>query len=435
MKGNRMENEKIIWVFHHYATPPNLNGFTRPHSFAMHLKDLKYSFRIFSASQLHFSNENLISDGNLYKIDKSSGIEFVYIKTPSSQGNGFKRIKNMFSYYHNLFKVTKKLLKTEHKPDLILSSSPHPLALVAGIKIAKKLKIPSIVEIRDFWPEVFFLGGKLKENGFLGKLLLRGERWIYRKADAIVFLKEGDYKYVIDRKWDIENGGDIDLKKCYYINNGVNLSEFNNAKSEYVYDDKDLNDEKKFNIVYAGAIRPINNIGFILDVAKNLMDHSEIQFIIFGEGSELEILKERVRTENIKNLVFKGFIDRKYIPNIISKSSINILNYSNTRYNWSRGNSSNKLFEYMAAGKPIISTVKMGFDLIERYNCGISLNQTTVNDLSKAILEIYELNFEDYNRMGQNALIAANDFDYKNLAEKLRIVIDKYLYYNVTGGN
>ena len=77
------------------------------------------------------------------------------------------------------------------------------------------------------------------------------------------------------------------------------------------------------------------------------------------------ILEKRIAEEGLTNIKMKGFVNKQFIPYILSKSSVNILNYSNTQYNWSRGNSSNKLFEYMASGKPIISTVKMGYSIIE----------------------------------------------------------------------
>ena len=59
----------------------------------------------------------------------------------------------------------KKILKQD-KPDIIIASSVHPLTMVAGIKIARKLKIPCICEIRDLWPEAIFSFGKLKEKIF-----------------------------------------------------------------------------------------------------------------------------------------------------------------------------------------------------------------------------------------------------------------------------
>ena len=229
------------------------------------------------------------------------------------------------------------------------------------------------------------MGGVLRENSILGKMLVQGEHWIYKKADAIIFLKEGDYTYITDKKWDTSQGGDIDLEKCHYINNGVNIEEFNKQIEQEKCDDDDLQCGK-FNIVYAGAIRPVNNVGNILDAAKLLREYKDIQFLIYGEGNQLEALKQRVIDEKITNVKMKGYVEKKYIPYILSKSSLNLLNYSQSKYNWSRGNSSNKLFEYMASGKPVISTVKMGYSPIDKYDCGISLEEDTPAALAKAVL-------------------------------------------------
>lgn len=327
---------------------------------------------------------------------------------------------NMFSFYFNLFKVTKK---QEKKPDIIIASSVHPLTMVAGIKIAKKLKIPCICEIRDLWPEAIFSFGKLKENSFLGKMLIKGEHWIYKKADRLIFTKPGDTDYLKERKWTTELGGDIDLNKCYYINNGVDLESYKELIVKKQLEDKDLKSEK-FKVIYTGAIRPVNNVGYILDTAKLLAKHSDIQFLIYGEGNQLQQLKERVEKERIQNVKFKGYVNKQNIPYILSQSSLNILNYSQTLYNWSRGNSSNKLFEYMAAGRPIISTVKMGYDIIEKYEAGVSLEEYNPQIFANTILKIKNLSKEQYDKYSNNALKASEEFDFKNLTKKLITIIE-----------
>ncbi len=417
-------NKKNIWIFHHYATPPTMNGFTRPFNFGVHLDKIGYNLKVFVASYLHFSDINLIENNELYINNNETEIPFVFIKTPSFSGKG--RVLNMVAYYRNLFKVTKKLVQQGEKPDLIIASSPHPLAMIAGIKIANKLNIPCVCEVRDFWPEVFFMGGRLKENSIIGRLLLKGEHWIYKKADALIFLKEGDYTYITDKKWDIAQGGDIDLDKCHYINNGVDLKSFNEQIENDQLFDEDI-ENTAFNVVYAGAIRPVNSVGNILDAAKLLIDNKEFQFLIFGDGNQLEMLKKRVKDENITNVKMKGYIDKKFIPYVLSKSSVNILNYSQSKYNWSRGNSSNKLFEYMASGKPIISTVKMGYSPIEKYACGVSLEEDTPQALAEAVSKIFNMSDDRYNEISENAKHGAKDFDYKELTKKLISVIESQL--------
>lgn len=418
-----MEENKNIWYFHHYATPTHMSGLARPSLLGEELTKKGNKVSVFSASYLHYSEENLIKDRKKYIIDKSTDVNYIFIKTPSSNKGYVARILNMFLYYKRLFKTTKKYKKQTDKPDVIIASSPHPLTMIAGIKIAKKLNVKCICEVRDFWPEVFFLGGVLKEKSIIGKLLLKGERWIYNKADAIIFLKEGDVDYIKEKKWDIENGGKIDLKKCYYINNGVNYEKFQNQIINDRISDKDL-ESNKIKIIYAGAIRPVNNIDNILDAAKLLIDKDNVEFLIYGTGNQEERLKERIKNENINNVKMKGYVERKYIPYVLSKATINILNYSNDKYNWSRGNSSNKLFEYMASGKPIISTIKMGYCPLKKYNCGISVDECNAESLAKSINKIIDLSEEEYKKICQNAKNAASEFDYKKLAMKLETLVN-----------
>lgn len=422
MKG-KMKSKKNIWYFHHYATPTNMSGLARPSLLGNELVKVGHKVSVFAASYLHYSDENLITDGKKYLVDNSTNINYIFINTPSSKRSYVARILNMFLYYKGLFKTTKEYQKKEEKPDIIIASSPHPLTMIAGIKIAKKLRIPCICEVRDFWPEVFFFGGLVKEKSLIGKALLKGEKWIYKKADGIIFLKEGDTDYIKEKRWNLENGGNIDLKKCYYINNGVNGEKFSEQIRNNIVKDEDL-ENNKFKVVYTGAIRPVNNIDNILDAAKLLKDKESIQFLIYGNGNQVERLNERIKNENIANVKMKGYVEKKYVPYILSKASVNILNYSNTKYNWKRGNSSNKLFEYMASGKPIISTIQMGYCPLKKYGCGISVNECNEKGLANAIEKIMNLSNIEYEKMCENAKMAAKEFDYKKLAQKLEAVID-----------
>lgn len=417
---------KKIWIWNHYATNMYIDQAGRHYSFAENLLKEGYSPTIFCASTNHFSKQNIDTKGNKYITDTVNDIPFVFVKSPKYTGNGIKRLLNMVTFFINLFPVAKKYAKINNKPDVIFASSVHPLTLVAGIMVAKKFGVPCICEIRDLWPEVFFMDGIIKKETIVGKLLLKGERWIYKEADAIIFLKEGDYTYITDNKWDIAQGGEINLDKCHYINNGVDIEKFYKQMNNNILDDPDLNNNKKFNVVYTGAIRPINNVGNILDAASLLKDYKDIQFLIYGDGNQLEDLKQRVINEQLTNVKLKGYVDKKYIPYVLSRSSVNILNYSQ-KYNWSRGNSSNKLFEYMASGKPIISTVKMGYCLLEKYNCGLSLERNTPEELAKTILKVYEMPEETYRKMGQNGKQGARDFDYKVLTQKLISVMESYI--------
>jgi len=399
----------------------------RHYWFAQQLKEKGYDVTVFCSTTL-VNGEELLSTGkDKLAVKDADGIPFVFVKTIPAQGNGIKRIENMGLFYKNLFPATKAYAAKYGKPNVILASSVHPLTMVAGIQIAKKMKIPCICEIRDLWPEAIFSFGKTTEKSLLGRVLIKGEHWIYKRADALIFTKEGDTDYLKERKWTTAQGGDIDLGKCHYINNGVDIAACEERSRTMQLDDLDLNDESKFNITYVGTIRPVNNVGNLLDTAKLLKDkggYDDVQFLIYGDGGQLAELQERVKNEKLDNVKMKGFVNRQYVPYILSKSSINMLNYAQNQYNWTRGNSSNKLFEYMASGKPIISTVHMGYSIIKRYKCGVELDEDTPEALAQQIMRFHDMSTAERDEIGRNAREGANDFDFSVLTGKLIKVIE-----------
>ena len=86
------------------------------------------------------------------------------------------------------------------------------------------------------------------------------------------------------------------------------------------------------------------------------------------------------------------------------------------------------MFEYFASGKPVLANVAISYSLIERYQCGISENLPTGEKYAEAVLKLYNLPKEEYDRMCENARRAAADFDFKALTEKLRRLIESISY-------
>lgn len=415
-----------IWLMNHYASMMFFDKAGRHYWFAKKLEALGHNVTVFCASTILNKKETIDTGHKKWVVKRDEKTSFIFIRCPKCIGNGFDRVKNMVAFYSNLKPVCKEYAKQTSKPDVIVASSVHPLTMVAGIQIAKKYEVPCICEIRDLWPEAIFAFGKTSERSIIGQILIAGEHWIYRKADALIFTKEGDTDYLKEKKWTTSQGGDIDLKKCHYINNGVNLYEYSKQIKTEVLDDIDLNNSSLFNVVYTGTIRPVNNVGNLLDCAKIIAKkggYEKIYFLIYGEGIELESLRKRVENEHITNVKLKGFVERRYIPFILSKSSVNILNYSQNEYNWARGNSSNKLFEYMASGKPIISTVKMGYSIIDKYKCGIEIDECTPECLAENIIQLYDMPKERLQEYGRNAYEGAKDFDFGILTDKLLSVV------------
>ncbi|WP_404292794.1 glycosyltransferase family 4 protein [Cytobacillus kochii] len=412
--------KKNVWIMNHYANNHFYNKGGRHYWLAENLIKRGYKPTVFCANTRHNSDEIIELESSKYAIKESDGIPFVFVKTSPYKKNGIHRVNNMISFYRNLFPVVKEYIKTYGKPDVILASSVHPLTLVAGIKIAKSLNIPCICEVRDLWPESIVAYGALKRNSLIAKMLYQGEKWIYIKADSIIMTWEGGIEYITDQGWENQ----IELEKVNHISNGVVIDTFDKNSKFYKITDSDLDCHDYKNVVYAGSIRKVNNIGMLIDTAKIIQNEGrkDIRFLIFGSGDESEALKKRCEEENIHNVIFKGRVEKKYVPSILKKSYINILHNSSTSLD-KYGQSQNKFFEYLAAGKCIVQTYTTGYSICSKFNCGISAPVQSAEEIAKVIIEACS-DDEKNILMGKNAREAAYQFDFNRLTEKLINIIE-----------
>jgi glycosyltransferase involved in cell wall biosynthesis len=398
----------------------------RHYWFAKYLKQAGYSPVVFCSSNLYNSDESVDTGSANHKImETDDGVPFVFIKTSSYLGNGLSRLKNMYSYYRKLFPISRQIASRFGKPDVIYASSVHPLTLVAGIKLAKRLHIPCISEIRDLWPESLVAFGYLKAKNLITRLLYLGEKWIYKKSDRIIFLAYGDSTYIKDMGWEKA----IPASKFDFINNGIDIAEFDKNCEEYILPDADLDDPDKTVVLFTGSFGQGQNLSAFLDVAKiYLQKNSDLRFVLYGNGAEKKSLMEKADSEGLTNVVFHDQINRKYVPSLVKRADINYLslNYGDKKISTLHkyGQSQNKLFEYMAAGKPIVQTIDPAYNLLTEYDCGLSTQEQNADEISSCIDRILA-DRAMYERFSRNARAAAAEFDAKKLTEKLIDSIEK----------
>lgn len=411
MEENR---KKKVWLVNQYAMPPELESRLRTIKFAHYLQEAGYEVTIFASSIMHNMNIDLIEDESLYVERQYNDLNFVHIKTRNYKKNDLNRVIGLIQFPRRFLKVAKKF----PSPDIIVQTATVPFGNVV-YRYAKKVKAEYIVEVLDLWPETFVDLGLIGKHNPLLSLLYKAERWIYKKADKVVFSVEGGRDYIIDKKWSTEQGGPIDLKKVFYINNGVDLSDFDRFRNQFKLQDSQLEDESIQKVIYLGSMRLANNLRKLIDAASLLRGHSGILFFLYGDGDDREELEKYCRQNHIDNVVFKEkWIDPHYVPYVLSKASVNVLNYMPGNFG-KYGGSQSKLFQYMASGKPICSNLNMMYCLINKYNIGIAREFNSAQEYADAILKLLQSEPEEYNAMCERARKAAVEFDYKNLTDQL----------------
>lgn len=417
---------KTIWILNHYASHMPFSQGGRHYFFAKYLSRAGFRPVVFCANIMNGRTDERCIETEALWAEKTAGeisTPFVFVRARRYQGNGKNRILNMLDFFFNVKDAAKQYAKLHGPPDVILASSVHPLTMVAGIQLAKHFGVKCICEVRDLWPEaIVTYSSRVKRSSLLAKIMYAGEKWIYKKADAVIFTQEGGPDYVREKGWDTAHGGPIDSGKLFHINNGVDLEIFRNNLREFPCSDPDLSNPDLFKVVYAGSIRRINNLGIILDAAKLITDPS-IRFLIFGNGDELEALKQRVVDEHIANVVFKGRVPKQCIPSVVSQADLNLVHWEMSPL-LRVGESYNKAFEYFAAGKPVFYTVRPGYSIVEKYRCGRITSGFSPREIAEGIQAMARLSPEEKTEMGANARKAAQDYDFAIHTRKLIEIIE-----------
>ena len=403
-----------IWLINHYAVPPHYYPLARPTNFAKYLMAMGHTVTLFAASTVHNSNLDLINDGSPWREETVDGIHYVYIKCHSYQGSGLKRVYNICEFAWKLPGVCRQFTK----PDAIVATSMPPTSCAMGIYLGRKWGCRTVAEIADLWPESIVAYGIAGCHNPAVLALRRLEKWIYKKAGAVVFTMEGAYDYIVEQGWE----KDIPRSKVYYINNGVDLEQFDYNKEHFRVEDADLDDPGTFKVVYTGSIRKVNNLGLLLDAAKAVRD-PRVKFLIWGDGDELAMLEKRVRDEKLTNVIFKGRVEKKYVPSIVSRADVNIAHNAPSpllRF----GVSFNKLFDYMAGGRPILCDFPCPYNPAIIYGAGIEVSDAAPQSIAGAIESLMSVSEQAYRSYCANARRAAEDYDFKRLTEKLITIIE-----------
>ena len=402
--------KKTIWIVNEYNSPDAVKS--RQTNLCHYLLERGYDAYIISGSSKNKSGGNRIEGKEPFLFVKTEEAKGYIIRT-SSYKRSAERVLVALQFQNRLWKYRKKL----PQPDVIVSDFAGVFGNVF-LKWKKHYGTRIIYDILDLWPEGFVDMGYLKANSPITNYLYRAEHKSYREADGIIFSFQGGKDYIADKGWSKDKGGDVDTSDIGYLNNGVDLQAVDEQGDAYILEDADL-DSDKFKIIYLGSISAFNGLDVLIDTAKVVQDRNleNIVFLIYGFGNQEAKLKQKAQDLGLKNVVFKGKLDKKYAMSVLRRSNLNIFTFANTKL-LKYGVSPNKLFMYFASGRPVLSMIKPAYDLVEAKKAGISV-ENEPNTVADAIEHFVQMSSNEYQQYCENARKTAEEYDYKKLVDVL----------------
>ena len=226
------------------------------------------------------------------------------------------------------------------KPDIVFASST-PLSIgLPGYALARRFRVPFVFELRDLWPEAAVAAGVMRSPAWIERTR-RLSAFLYRKADHLIAVTDGIREGIL--------GYGAPPEKVTLVPNGVDHW----MHPERFADRNPLAEfSDRFVCLYVGAQGIWNDLGTLIAAAEALREDPRFLFAFIGDGDERPRLEERARKSGLENVRFLGALPKEDAFAAMCHADVALISASGHEHN--RQTLPNKIFDYMAAGVPVV---------------------------------------------------------------------------------
>jgi len=283
-------------------------------------------------------------------------------------------------YISNLCKRIEEIVKIE-KPDVIHAHSPM-LNGIAALRVARKLNIPVVYEIRAFWEDAAVDTGKTKEGSLRYRLIRALEQYVIMRVDKVSCICKGLQEEVVKRG--------VDEKFVFMSPNCADLSKFNPITGKNEELELKLKLENKKILAFLGSFFKYEGLEFAIKALPLIVkDIPNIHLLLVGDGNEKENLIELSKQLGVEHLVtFVGRVNFDIINQYYSLADALIFPRESIKL--THLVTPLKPLECMAQKLPVIASDVGGHkELIEDGKTGLLFEAENINSLAAKVLELF----------------------------------------------
>jgi len=251
----------------------------------------------------------------------------------------------------------------------------------AALWVGRACGIPILLDMAECYPEMLRCAWEFE--GFrLSNLLVRNPR-IADAVEAFV-LRRVDHIFVM-----------VEESRARLLAMGISagaISIVGNTPDQQRYPRAEPEPEahhRELRVAYVGLLNPSRGVDTVLDAAALLKATAfNVRIRIVGSGKHEERLRSRAESLQLQQQVeFTGWVDNSRVPAMIAAADVGIVpHYACGHWNTTIPN---KLFDYMAAGKPVIvSDASPTARVVRETGCGLVYPSHSANALADAIRQL-----------------------------------------------
>lgn len=265
-------------------------------------------------------------------------------------------------------------------PEVVIGTSPQLLCAVAGSWVARRHGAKFVMEVRDLWPESLEAVEVCSSESQIYRALDRMATKLYRKSWRVVAVTESFRKELVGRG--------VPDEKISVVLNGVDTDLFRTDidPAAEVTANEQMRD--RFIVSYIGTHVMAHALETFLEAARLLSHEKGIHFLTVGGGARLDDLRGRARQMGLTNVTFLGARPWSEMPAFLRASNVSVVHLSDSPLFWTVIPS--KMFEVMAAGRPIVLGVKgEAAAILNEAQAGVAIQPESPEQMHDAILALF----------------------------------------------
>ncbi len=303
---------------------------------------------------------------------------------PMNKRSVLSRAKRYFAFNLKALATGLTLLLIERKRfHFVLGSSPPLLIALVAYLLSIVARAEFCLEIRDLWSQTMAANGFIKNKPLIA-LNRWLESWLYTKAKKIIIVSEAFASEIIAQAPHTGH-------KIMYIPNGADMEFYQYPKlwkGSYLREAEA--DRNLFHVNYTGVFSDYTRLETLLETAAQLQESApDIRFNLVGGGYQFDSIRQLAEQMNLKNVCFWEALPKNRINKFTMEGDLSIINYRNLDIYGQV--LPNKLFDYMASGRPILAAVPQGevSRILDESGCGFCVEPENVTALIEKIMWFY----------------------------------------------
>ena len=350
------------------------------------------------------------------QIEQIDSIEVVRIQLPKVMFKLSALAYTLPIFHMYLAPKIREFIKTNRIESLHI----HNIQVARAVFWAnRKHKLPVVMDLHENRPAIMKYYRHV--SNLSGRILIKPSRW---RRFEYKFIREADYTIVVteEAKRHYIKELKISEKRIIVVPNSVTSDFYQNPKLDASLEAR-FSDS--FTILYLGDTGLRRGMETLIRAMPLLVkETSKVRLVIVGKNKTDNKLFKLADELGMKEYIdFEGWKDLSQFPAYIHASDVGVSPlhrnlHHDTTY-------ANKLFQYMAFGKPVVvSDCLAQANLINRYDCGLVFKDRDHEDLARNILILINENLT-YKRKSRNALSSIkNELNFERMSKDLRMLYD-----------